>query len=86
MKYFIVTQFYSIGNGYKTITHLVIDPEIVNGGLRATKVGELDWKRMYDEDVNPEEKSYFKRCKSGPAFYIGNALCDMYEGDDPFLE
>lgn len=78
MKYFIIRQINAIGNGYNTITELVTDPKIENGGIRATKVGEIDYSR-YDSE-NP----VFKRIEPREFLICGNVTCE--ECAHPFAE
>ena len=84
MDYYVVTQYFATGNGTITLMHLVTDPEIVNGGLKATKVGECDWKRIMEVHEKDPDRFIYKRCKCGPSFYVGNAYCELCTDENPF--
>lgn len=84
MDYYVVTQYFASGSGTITVMHLVTDPEIVNGGLKATKVGECDWKRIMEVHEKDPDRFIYKRCKCGPSFYVGNAYCELCTDENPF--
>lgn len=84
MDYYVVTQYFASGSGTITVMHLVTDPEIVNGGLKATKVGECDWKRIMEVHEKDPDRFIYKRCKCGSSFYVGNAYCELCTDENPF--
>ena len=86
MDYYVVTQYFASGSGTITVMHLVTDPEIVNGGLKATKVGECDWKRIMEVHEKDPDRFIYKRCKCGPSFYVGNAYCELCTDENPFCD
>ena len=72
MKYYLVKQINAIGNGYSTTIELVTDPKIENGGIRATKVGEIDYTRF---DVN---RPIFEEIEPREFIICGNVTCEEY--------
>ena len=71
-KYYLVKQVNAIGNGSSTTIELVKNPIIKGGGIRATKVGKVDWKKS---------DSYYGRYIFTPTkevdfLIIGNATCE----------
>jgi hypothetical protein len=84
MEYYVISQYFSTGQGYKAVITLVVNPEIINGGIKATKVGELDWERTLNDASEGEGKKYFKRTQKGMFLAIGNATCEKVFGTNIF--
>lgn len=79
MKYYIIKQVNATGNGHSTTIELVTDPKFENGGIHATKVGEIDWV-----NYRGEEDPIFKRIESRDFMICGNVTCE--ECLNPFAE
>lgn len=77
--YYLLKQVNATGNGSITTLHVITNPRIENGGIHATKVGELDTERS---DLIFEEY-FFKPVDERDFICIGNATLEEIE--DPFI-
>lgn len=82
-KYFELSQTLATGNGSVTYSVLVINPEIANGGIKATVVGKSDGKQYFYEGET-EYVYMYKHVAPHDILMVGSARCEE-RVDEPFI-